>query len=347
MIKILYKNKVAFVGGFHEIRGDGAFLSLVAIFVSLLPILFIIGNRSYVGTDYKNYLTMYNDYSAWGYKDVEVGIVWLFELTNKLKLGYKGFLWLCATLSVLFASIALCRNLDKEYASYAVLLYLFLYFGPACNIVAQIIALSFLIFAYEEIANKRWFRFLICCSFAMLFHTASIVVVPIYWIYNLSGKKRKWFIGGLAISVALAFTLFPGVIVSLLNSIGLARYAAYVNHVKIYTFFYLFVYRAPLFFVEFLYSTRLTKIDKKYNLYYILLGFEIAGMILGIGISWMGRIVYFFSIAHVILDVAIIKNAENRLNQTVYKVAFVTYYIIAFYFMHFISEFDGISVFTM
>ena len=341
----LFLNRSVFVAGQYN-KGKSELQRLFCVLLAMLPILYILGNRYNVGTDYKNYLTMYHDYTAWGYKNVEIGITLLFDLANLIGIGYQGFLWICAVLTVFVSVYVLCRLFEYKYSGLAALLYLLMYFGPACNILAQIISLSFIIIAYKEIEERRLIRFLICCMMALLFHSGSIIIIPIYWLYNLLGKGRNWFIISAGIAISIFFVLFPGTIASLLTSIGLERYAAYIAHEKIYTFLYYLIYRLPLYLAELINYKRLIKRSDKNDLYYFLLGFEMIGIILGIGISWFGRITYFFSIAHIILDIRIIdSNAQS--DKTIYRMLFISYYILVFYFMHFISNFDGISVFQL
>lgn len=327
-------------------KGKSEIQRFLCVLIAMLPILFILGNRYYVGTDYKNYLTMYHDYTAWGYKNVEIGITLLFDLANLIGVGYQGFLWICAILTVFASVYVLCRLFEYRYSGLAAMLYLLMYFGPACNIIAQIISLSFIIIAYKEIEERKLLRFLICCAVALLFHSGSVIIVPLYWLYNLLGKRRNWYIISIGIGVALFFVLFPGTIASLLVSIGLGRYATYITHVRIYTFLYYLIYRLPLYLLEWINHKRLIKSNDKNDLYYFLLGFEMIGIILGIGISWFGRITYFFSIAHVILDIKIIESNTGS-DRMIYRMLFISYYILVFYFMHFISNFDGITVFQL
>ena len=347
LMKLLYAKKIIVNAGICKMRGEGELLKFVSIFIALFPVLFIIGNRNYVGTDYGNYFTMYQDYSAWGYQNDEWGIIGLFGLVNTLNFGYRGFLWITACISVLLSGVILCRNKNSEYASVTLFFYLLMYFGPACNIIAQIMSLSFIILSYEEILNKRVIRFLIYCVGAMLFHTASVIIVPLYWMINLNGKKRKHFIFGMIILISLLIASFPEIIVMILKQIGFANYAVYASHEMINTFIFMLIYRMPLYCIEVMNATKLIGMDNKYKFYYLLLVCEIGGMILGIGISWMGRVIYFFSIGHVIIDSAIIYSAGSKRNSLLYKYGFMYYYILAFFFMHFVSGFDGIEKFKI
>ena len=346
LVFLLYKNKVVFTVGQREFSSDKFIYNVIALCIALLPVLFIIGNRYFVGTDYKNYLTMYNDYISWGYyTNLEIGIVWLFNLSNVLNIGFKGFLWFAAFLSVFLSAVVLCRNYNKTESIIAVLFYLCLYFGPACNIIAQTISLSFIILAYEKIIDKKLFQFLLLVAGATLFHTASLIIIPIYWFYNSKNKKRYWYVLAILVAVVFIFIAFPNVMSSLLVSVNLGRYAAYLHSNRIFTFVYLFIYRLPLYSLEFINVKKME--DRRFRLYYLLLVFEITGIILGVFITWVGRIVYFFSIAHVIIDLEIINLQHRKKNKMRYIAIFVVYYIIAFYFMHFFSDFDGINVFQL
>lgn len=346
-IKLLYNNRIVLVSGNKHYVTNSWLYNFIVLFFSLLPVLYIIGERNNVGTDYTNYLTMYHDYTQWGYKNFEPAITFLFDVANWAGIDFKGFLWIAAVVSVFLSSYALCRYLDREYASIACLLYLCLYFGPACNIIAQTMALSFLIFSFDKIINKKPFAFLFLCFIAASIHTASLIIIPFYWIYNLTGKNRNWFVAIIALLLAIVFAIKPSAIVSILNSIGLSQYAVYARHASIKTFLVLFMYRFPLYILEIVSYKKIIEKDINYKLYYLFLVFELVGIILGIGISWIGRIVYFFSIAHVFIDLEIIKAEKHETIKLQYKWVLIAYYLVAFSMMHFVSDFDGINTYHM
>lgn len=314
------------------------------IIIAILPIILFLGLRVNVGTDYKNYLIVFHDYTEWGYANDELGLLGLFEIAQMCNMGYQGFLFLAAMLSAGASVFAIRRLLtaygDEKYFPIAVLIYLLIYFGPLCNIMAQMVALTFEILAFEQILNKKLFRFLLICTVGLLFHTSFIVIVPLYFVYNYLNKKQTTIIAWICLALASVISFFPGVLAGAMQNSFLQAYVGYIFGEHINTFLFFLIYRIPLYFVELLMHPEETE-DNRFFKFLIIL--EIAACIVGIRINWGGRLVYYFSIAHVFYDIKLINSCETNKEKLIRISVFVIYYIAAFIMMHFYSGFDGIA----
>ena len=348
VLKIRFKHKKVCIR-FGKIVFSEKILDAITIAISIAPIIYILWNRVDVGTDYRHYLTIYNDYTNWGYINDEIGLIGIMKLSDILGWGYKGFLLIASLLGLGISSYAIKQVVDDDCYPIAMIMYLSLYFGPLCNIIAQTIALSFVVLAYKYCINKRPILFLIFCLFGMLFHKSAIVILPIYIIYN-NGKWVVRLIGVLSLLGAVLICIMPNSLYSLLNEVGLSNYL-YVFDKKIPTFLYVLFYRTPLYIMEFIILYKNTDMNKSddycITFWKWMLLLEVASCILGISISWGGRLVYYFSIAHVIIDTDIINNHSTMNRRLLTAGIFFAYYLIAFILMHFYSGFDGIMAYHL
>ena len=327
-----------------KIRISETFIDTINIIIAILPIILFLGLRVDVGTDYKNYYTVFHDYTVWGYANDEFGLLKLFDIAKISNTGYQGFLFLVAVLSAGGSIFAIKRVLkvygnDRDFPI-ATLVYFLLYFGPLCNIMAQMVALTFEILAFEQILNKKCIRFIIICAIGALFHMSFIVVIPLYFVYNYLSKKQTTIIGIICLILAGIVSFSPGLLVGILQNSFLRTYAVYILGKHINTFLYFLIYRIPLYFVEMLMHPEDNE-DNKFFKFLIIL--EIASCILGIRINWGGRLVYYFSIAHLFYDIKLINNGGTRKEKAIRTCVFVLYYVAAFLMMHFYSDFDSIK----
>lgn len=313
------------------------------IIIAIVPIILFLGLRVNVGTDYKNYFVVFHDYTEGGYANDELGLLCLFDIAKMSHTGYKGFLFLAAILSVGASVFAIKRLLraygDEKDFPMAVLFYLLLYFGPLCNIMAQMIALTFEIFAFEQIKKKRLLMFLLICLAGILFHTSFIVIIPIFFVYNYFNKKQVTIIAWMSLVIASLISFFPGILVFFLQKSFLKAYVGYIYGAHINTFLYFLIYRIPLYCIEIIMQPEENE-DNGFLQFLIYL--EIAACIIGIRINWGGRLVYYFSVAHIFYDIKLINSNKNSgLNLS--SAIFILYYFAAFIMMHFYSGFDGIA----
>ena len=331
------------------IHHDRKFWIVILTAIAMIPVLYILTNRYMFGTDYKNYFRMYNDYFAYGFNNFELGTIALFNISKWLGWDFKGFLFLTSVFEMIVPALAIRRHCDRNVYPLAILFYLTIYFGPSTNIIAQVCALSFLIFAYEYMMKEQWIPVIIFCLIATLFHLSAVVCIIIYFLYVFDNRNRIRMLSIIVLAVGLVLAFFPSILYSILNLLGsgYAKYSEYLNYNRINTFFYILIYRAPLYIVEGIYHKRIVSKKPENKFYYLLIILEIACCIMGISMTWIGRITYFFSIGHVFLSCELIDSFENKNSRIIISTLFVLYFFVAFGFMHFFSEFDGIVNFQL
>lgn len=334
------------LGRYPIIRNKNIRDIICTMFISF-PVILVLTNRFNVGTDFNNYLRMYNDYNSYGIYNYEWGILAIFKLANIMGLEYKGVLFLFSFLGFGLASQFIrLHSSGKEY-SLSILFYLFLYFGPLCNIMAQTVAVSFLIVAYYGMKERKTVLTIVSIVLATVFHTSSIIMIYIYCLYVFDRKNKFRFVSAIVLIFGISVLISPSLLTKIIYIVGFRSYLKYLDYNSIRTFLYLLIYRAPLYIVELLFKKSLIEKDTKNAFYYLLLLLEFICGAIGIRFSWIGRLMYSFSVTHVFLDAQIITMKENRNERIALTLLIILYYTIAFWFIHFFSEFDGIMLFQI
>lgn len=346
LLKIKYRNseKVIIFGSIRLYNSK--LLGSIWIFIAVLPIILFLMKRIDVGTDYNNYLNYYDLYIKSGYRGtMEPGVIELYTFGNAIGLGYQGFLFCAAIISVFVSAIVLKTGIEDEYFPEAMFFFLCLFFGPICNIMSQMMALPFIVLAYIQMLKNKTVQAIVLCCIAMVFHTSAIILIPLFLIMKIGGRRVIKVFEIMAILAAVVMAAFPSLLQFGLSVVGLTRYAGYFSDARIKTFMYLLIYRIPLYFIEALFYRDVTQ-DKKEELIDSRLVFliicEASACIVGIGIGWVGRLVYYFSIAHVLFNVRTLK-IYSGYNRTILKFILILYYLAYFVLVHFYSEFDSIN----
>ena len=331
------------------IRLNRNFWKFIFIAIAMIPMMDILTNRYRFGTDYKNYYLMYNNYFAYGFNNFELGTIALFNISEWMGWNFKGFLFLTSVIEMIVAAVAIRRHCEKHVYPLSILFFLTLYFGPSTNIIAQISALSFLIFAYEYMIKEQWVPVTIFCLIATLFHSSAIVCIGAYFLYVFNNRSKIKILSIVVLALGLLLAVYPNLLKTILYLLGpkYAIYSDYLGHNRINTFFYLLVYRSPLYIVECVFCKYLVSKKTKNQFYYLLVLLEISCCIMGISMAWVGRLAYFFSIGHVFLSCELIDSLENKNTGPIISTLFVLYFFASFCLMHFFSGFDGIDNFQL
>lgn len=196
----------ALLGGLGmQRRGDRVHPFLWFFFFATV---FVFGFRYGVGTDYFNYVHMFDDISAGrGHHEgrVEVGFYW----TNWL-LGWLGF----SAQSIIFVSFfftfalivhALVKYSDDYFVSILVLVCFGLLF-QVTNIVRQGLAFAVCLLAIPYILRRDFLRFMLVVALAtFLFHRTALFFVGAYFIPLIPRSQIIWLgLFGAAVMVHLS-----------------------------------------------------------------------------------------------------------------------------------------------
>lgn len=160
-----------------KIRNDSIFL-LIAI-----PMIIFSGLRWEMGTDWSNYLQMFLSPDGNYLKSMEPGYQCYIKFIRLFTDNYSVFLLLTDTFALGGISYLIFRYSNRNFLS---LFYstgtLFWYAGS----LRQMLSLLFLTISIKFIFSRKPTHFIICLSFATLFHKSALFFIVNYFIFGYS-----------------------------------------------------------------------------------------------------------------------------------------------------------------
>lgn len=174
------------------------------LFCVFLVFLFPLMLRYDIGTDYKNYVAIYNSIKLKRTGSSDIGWSLLNQMLIKLKLESHS-VFIVSGFLTLFFYFSKTKNKDLLY--YVLVILSFLYF-PSYNIVRQILAICIVYYSLR-VSKGNFFVNLLFFLFGISIHISTIVFLPIL-IFNKSlfSKKYKMFYLFLGIIIFLFFYKF-------------------------------------------------------------------------------------------------------------------------------------------
>ena len=134
----------------------------------------------------------YYDGFTYNWDDEEtVNFGYLF-LNNFVKFIWKNF-YLFSAIVAIIINIAYCKFI-KDYSPniwLSLLLFIFINYYPAFFLLRQYLAMPFVFMAIKYTIDRNHKMFLLSILLAYSFHTTSLVVFPLYYLYSLSYSKKN------------------------------------------------------------------------------------------------------------------------------------------------------------
>ena len=159
-------------------------LFCVFVFMSLF-----VGLRHNVGTDFQNYVTIYDSDTYW----LEVGfrnyIDWVYA--NHLGVTYMFLGIAIATYAFMFGGLYFIKEANLQYS--IIMLSIFT-LSFICNGIRQALAISVFMFSYQFLKNRKLIPYVLCVLFATLFHTSAILLLLLYFFVHKELSKKTYII---------------------------------------------------------------------------------------------------------------------------------------------------------
>ena len=304
----------------------------IIVWTLFFVLTFFVGFRWDVGIDWPAYMDLFGEdflANALLLSRVESG-----NLLVKLLLmnfGYTDgayFLWVMG-FSTMFLFIYSINKISVNPVYSIVLFILLGFYFDLMNGVRQYFAISIVVYAWQFIFNRSFFRYFLLIVFAVLFHTSALLMLPVYWINKINlGKKKLMLL--VFLSLPLSFVLGP--FVQLLMSL-IPQYEVYSNSEFtqmanplsfLRVLFPIFIFMLIILKYDELMSDKCTQIITNLSIFSILI------TILFPGIQLMIRIGFYFQIALVFI-IPIISNMLSSKNAFIFKVFSVVYAFLYIY----------------
>lgn len=176
-----------------KFKAIGKFNSNFFLFFSFLVLFIVSGLRYNVGTDYVLYNKMQipiildlKEPDYWQVTNYEIGFQYLVKLANTLFNNTILFFVIVAVIFIFF----MYKFIKENSLSTGISVYIFItsyFYNFSFNVMRQALATSIFIYSIKYIEQKNFKKYFILICFATLFHWASLIYIPLYFLL-----EKKW-----------------------------------------------------------------------------------------------------------------------------------------------------------
>lgn len=326
------------IGFAKQTQKRKSFFYNLIIFAALCIPVIVAGYRS-CGTDTMQYLYTYIRYIDFSWAELFEKINGIGEsghlILTKL-LGYfshpRIYLAVYAAITVFFVYCTSTKQ-KPETAAMAMLIYYFVFFSNSLNIMRQLAAISIVVYAFNFIFERSFFKYALTIFIATTFHTSAVLMLPFYFFWTKEDRTVSWAI----IIPSLIGLLLVGLnLESILSSVSdyesdstaIQRYTTYTDVFESKNRdLYLNLLTAGIALFHY---PRLKKIDPKNTFFIVLM---LAGTILnvcGFVSPYAKRIYFYFSVAEIWVLADIPRCYHDHYSVWTARILVVTYAIARF-----------------
>jgi len=312
-----------------------------ALFASFIILWLISGLRDVsVGTDtvaYSQYFSLVRDGQINILDSINFPNIFI---VNGFESGFAIYNYVSSLLFKSFTSFLLLTygfmyysfyRFIKKYSSdylMSMMIFITLFYFGSMNTLRQFLAMSILVWGFESIINRRFYRYLLIVLLATLIHQVSIIMIIPYFLYN----KR---IGNSTLllysTITIPTLLFIDKIVYSLAADN-PRYSFYIDRLNSFSlgsYFSLIVITSMTLALYVLYRSNINHIGKnlseilKINFYLKMMLLSTVSSIIALRVNSFGRVTELFLIFAIVSIPAFIKlNVNVRLVNS-YKLIFI------------------------
>ena len=308
-------------------------LSLLAVFT----ILFLLSAlRMEVGNDYETYVDTFHEIYVGGYVVTEP----LFNLVVKILCelsGGENYVLVFAVFA--FVTIALfLKAFYEQSENFALSFFLFMTLGiyfRTFNTVRYYFVLAITLYSFRYVFRKEYVKFILFIVLAAFFHKSVLVVIPIYFIANLSWKK--WHVAVLSMG-ALGMLVCR----NLIMKIALELYPSYKDTIYLETETGLSgnvasIFRCLLILALALVCSQDALKEHKENQFYFKLNFLAVLLYLcGSFLPLVGRIGYYLTTCQILFIPSVLACVKDRKKKKILLVFIII--TCAIYFLLFLRS---------
>ena len=338
-----YWHGISFKCGPVIIRANGCVMDCLMGVMSLLPLIVMYGLRYGVGADFFPYVDIYNvlkDTSFsnyWFYHEKGVSIYYVEVFYYLLNIIMPNFVMLQCSVSVIIC-VLLCLSMRQYSREISYPWVIFIYWATqyivSLSAIRSSIASCILLLAYISLANGYNKRFIMTVIMATLFHTTSLLCLPLLCFkefkYNIINKVRNF-------GVMLFVLLFPMLMSYMFEFItSISVFDRYFVSYSISTeagdgykwIFHILPVIIPL--VLFCRKEIFSHVDT--SIFFKIYLMEIPLRILGLYNPFLPRFARCLQIILVVLLPLVFARIESRQKRLMLEIYFVIWYI--FYFVY-------------
>lgn len=180
--------------------------------------------RYYTGTDYGAYFRMFYNTQNLARREI------LWQVLNH----FTALLHLPAQFIFVFSSILIyypiCFKLGRKHYAISIILYIvFNFYFKSFNGIRQMIAVSFILWAFVDFEGRKYIKTLLLYAIAIGFHTSALIIAPCFLLsfIRIRGKKLPFFFVIIMFALCLRLNMLQ-IILSALSIVG-SKFARYAN----------------------------------------------------------------------------------------------------------------------
>ena len=288
-----------------------------------------IGFRYGVGTDYDSYYSGYYHYSRMSWEElIKIGDPALRIIAKLCSYFIDSPITMFTIAALIFCSLFV-TSIYEYSEDFVFAMFLFICCGTfleAFNGVRQATAMSIIFFGFRYVKDKKFFKYLITILIATLFHSTAILMISLYFIFNMKVKVfNVLLIAVISIILATSYEWIFSLVESITGKKVNLEYEYYTTQVNV---FRVAVACAPCVLMLFLSKQKV----QKNSIYCSMLIFNAALMCITSASAFLARI-GMYSTAFIPLALTCVKNEINFDKQTREIFNFI---VVALYFAYFI-----------
>lgn len=319
--------------------------AIIPFVLMILNCMYVAGMRYYVGSDYKNYLPIFNTISdlsgKHAYGSIEPLSAAMMLIFQPFENGYQWYLAFAACIIALLTFIYFLENSLESSFPFMIYIYFMIMYSASLNAIRQILAVAVIVNGFKYIINRRFGKYLLIVIIAAGFHKSALLCLPFYFLYFKPNKYSKMK-GNIIIALSMLLPFFIESIFNLIIKVPLFEsYGRYtLRDASTYGIHQMLV-RLPVIFCVLLYRSRLEKREDSNRFYILLYVIELLSYVLGANITWAFRMAYFCLPSEAILVPQIIRLNKKHANILL-GIGFLIYYLFMFWYNVIKNGHDGI-----
>lgn len=302
---------------------------------SFILMLFLVGLRYKVGTDYDSYLKIYDtiknlDWSRLDLLSWEYGSIVIFKISSYF-LFNSYLIFFVIGFITLYPIYKANKLLDYKYLAYSILTFCCLYLPFCLNGMRQGMAMSIILYGFVLLMlnHKRGILYIII---SILIHKSSVLFLPfmILYLFEKNNFKKYSIILTVLLSIFILFFLK-----NILIDNDISYYSSYLNNVNTESIsFKIIIFYIPIILISVLY----TKANSVSNIYSGLFYSGIVFEIIGSSARYMNRIALYLNLFQIIFIPYIISKIENKNTKMIIKIFYIIYLITYFIFQFYVKN---------
>lgn len=322
------------VGIFTELsfKVKNKYLRILNALIAILCPTFFFSVRYGIGTDYESYIRIFNLIST----GQDTRMEWAYFLINKTVAYFGGSIevvfFLVGIIMFLFIYLTLKDHRKVISPGLGMFIFILFYYQMSFNTIRQVVAVAVLLYSFKFIKDRYFIRFLLLIILASGFHISSLIMIPVYFIYNLIGKQQRRITRLLFYTVTLLIVIgLDKLLIPILSNVeSLNYYLKYLDQESTLESGFGFIIRQlPFLAVGFYLYTYIGKYDKNFSFYYFMFIVSILfGFTRFVGADYIGRISLNFEIILVLLIPYLVRVLNNR------RELFISWLLVCYIVIH-------------